>query len=201
MSFREFEPRREIKQETKERPPIADEIKSWLEKTPLSEEARGELLKKSLEFYEKIKDLRYSKEEKAKAALFLSCDDYLCAIPRKIPPPKLKVLTEARKETGVKPVEAIQRIDSMCKLIKRSEKVAEKAKEILSKYKEEYPADYAKGPPLTTALAALYISGILSGEHITQMELWEFFGITGPTLRNKWKDIAEKLDIDISLYL
>lgn len=123
--------------------PIRNKIKKWIENTPLSEEAKLKLLEKSLKIYEQIKGLPHSEEEKGKASLILACDDSLCAIPRKIPRTrKLKILSEGRKTAKIERVESLQRVDTMCKLIKRSEKVAEKAKEILRAYKEKYPKDY-----------------------------------------------------------
>lgn len=178
---------------------VKETIKNWLEKTTLSDEAKAKLLEKSLEIYEKIKRPKgYTREERAKTALNLSCDAYFCAIPRKIPKAKAKNLVEARKITKIESVEAIQRVEAMCKLIKRSPEVAKKAKEILEAYKENYPADYGKGSPSTTAASAIFIATQLGGEPISPKELNEFLGITPPTLRKKIEDIG-KLGTEIFL--
>lgn len=90
---------------------LVDEMKNWLEETPISTEAKNKLFKKSLELNEQLKPIIRPREERAKVSLTLACDENLCAIPQKIPQPKMKFLSEARKATGIKNVEAIQRID------------------------------------------------------------------------------------------
>src|SRR5688572_32301152 len=53
--------------------------------------------------------------------------------------------------------------------------------------------------PTGIAAAALYIAGILSGERRTQREVAEVAGVTEVTIRNRYKELAERLDIDIVL--
>jgi len=48
------------------------------------------------------------------------------------------------------------------------------------------------------AAGALY-SSILCGEHRTQREVADVAGVTEVTIRNRSKELAEKLDIDIIL--
>jgi len=179
---------------------MAEEIKNWIEETLLSENAKEKLLEEALKIYEKIKDFPYLEEDKAKAALFLACDKYLCAVPRKVPKPKIKILNRAREKTGIGNIEAIERVDSMCKLINRYESgIPETAKKIISKYKENCPIDYYGKTPSGTAIAAIYIASILCDEHIPQGELAKQLGAAIPTIRNRYKDMLEKLDIDILL--
>ena len=45
----------------------------------------------------------------------------------------------------------------------------------------------------------LYVSSILCGERCTQREVADVAGVTEVTIRNRYKEIAEKLDIDIIL--
>jgi transcription initiation factor TFIIB len=45
--------------------------------------------------------------------------------------------------------------------------------------------------------AALYISSILSSERRTQREVADVAGVTEVTIRNRYKELAENLDIDI----
>ena len=49
------------------------------------------------------------------------------------------------------------------------------------------------------AAAAIYIASILSGERRTQREVAEVAGVTEVTIRNRYKELAERLDIDIVL--
>ena len=53
--------------------------------------------------------------------------------------------------------------------------------------------------PTGVAAAAIYISSILSGERRTQREVAEVAGVTEVTIRNRYKELAEKLDIEIIL--
>ncbi len=47
--------------------------------------------------------------------------------------------------------------------------------------------------------AALYIAGVLLGERRTQREVAEVAGVTEVTIRNRYKEMAEELDIEITL--
>ena len=47
--------------------------------------------------------------------------------------------------------------------------------------------------------AAPYISPLLCGERRTQREVAGVAGVTEVTIRNRYKELAEKLDIDIIL--
>ncbi len=49
------------------------------------------------------------------------------------------------------------------------------------------------------AAAAIYISSILGGERRTQREVAEVAGVTEVTIRDRYKELAEKLDIEIIL--
>ena len=51
--------------------------------------------------------------------------------------------------------------------------------------------------PTGLAAAALYIASVLCGERRTQREVAEIAGVTEVTIRNRYKELAEKLDIDI----
>ncbi len=53
--------------------------------------------------------------------------------------------------------------------------------------------------PTGVAAAAIYIASILSGERRTQREVAEVAGVTEVTIRNRYKELAERLDIDIVL--
>jgi transcription initiation factor TFIIB len=51
--------------------------------------------------------------------------------------------------------------------------------------------------PTGMAAAAMYIASVLCGERITQREVAEVAGVTEVTIRNRYKELAYKLDIDI----
>ncbi len=53
--------------------------------------------------------------------------------------------------------------------------------------------------PTGLAAAALYISSVISGERRTQREVAEVAGVTEVTIRNRYKEIAEKLNIDVTM--
>ncbi len=55
-----------------------------------------------------------------------------------------------------------------------------------------------KGPTGVSA-AAIYISSILLGERVTQKEVADVAGVTEVTIRNRYKELAEKLQIEIAL--
>lgn len=53
--------------------------------------------------------------------------------------------------------------------------------------------------PIGIAAASLYIASVLCGNKKTQREVAEEIGVTEVTIRNKYKQLSEKLDIDIAL--
>ena len=53
--------------------------------------------------------------------------------------------------------------------------------------------------PTGVAAAAIYIASILGGERRTQREVAEVAGVTEVTIRNRYKELAEKLEIEIIL--
>ena len=86
-------------------------------------------------------------------------------------------------------------ISRFCSQLKLSNDVQVKTIEILK---------HAAGKELTSgrgptglAAAALYISSVICGERRTQREVAEIAGVTEVTIRNRYKELAKKLDIDI----
>jgi transcription initiation factor TFIIB len=53
--------------------------------------------------------------------------------------------------------------------------------------------------PVSLAAAAIYIASVLCGKRVTQREIAEVAGVTEVTIRNRYKELAEKLDIDITI--
>ena len=86
-------------------------------------------------------------------------------------------------------------ISRFCSQLKLSNDVQAKTIEILKKASSEELTS-GRGPT-GLAAAALYISTILCGERRTQREVAEVAGVTEVTIRNRYKELARELDIDI----
>jgi len=85
----------------------------------------------------------------------------------------------------------IPRFSSMLKL---SDKVQMRAIKILKKAKQK---DVISGKgPCGCAAAAIYIASVLEGERKTQRDVADIVGVTEVTIRNRYKEIAEALDIE-----
>jgi transcription initiation factor TFIIB len=79
--------------------------------------------------------------------------------------------------------------------LKLSGRVESKAQEIL---KQAVDNELTSGRgPTGVAAAALYIASIQSGERRTQREASEVAGITEVTIRNRYKELIEKLGINL----
>ena len=88
-------------------------------------------------------------------------------------------------------------ISRFCSELKLSGDVQAKAIEIL---KEAADKELTSGRgPTGVAAASIYISSILCGERRTQREVADVAGVTEVTIRNRYKELAERLDIDIIL--
>jgi transcription initiation factor TFIIB len=88
-------------------------------------------------------------------------------------------------------------IARFCNKLNLSQKVMEKTKEILN---ESIEKELISGRgPVGVAAAAIYIAAILCGEKKTQREVADIAGVTEVTIRNRYKELVEKLDIEIEL--
>ena len=90
------------------------------------------------------------------------------------------------------PQDYISRFSSQLSL---SNDVQAKTNEILKKAANEELTS-GRGPT-GLAAAALYMATILCGERRTQREVADVAGVTEVTIRNRYKELAEKLDINI----
>jgi transcription initiation factor TFIIB len=78
--------------------------------------------------------------------------------------------------------------------VKLSEKTKRKAAEIMSNVmKEEISAGK---DPMGLAASVLYLSSIKTGEAITQMSIAKAAGVTEVTVRNRFKDLKSKLQLN-----
>lgn len=88
-------------------------------------------------------------------------------------------------------------ISRFCSVLKLSADVKAKTLEILH---EAANRELTSGRgPTGIAAASLYIASVLCGERRTQREVAEVAGVTEVTIRNRYKELAEKMDIDIIL--
>ena len=86
-------------------------------------------------------------------------------------------------------------ISRFCSELKLSNNVQIKTLEILS-HAANQELTSGRGPT-GLAAASLYISSVLCGERRTQREVAEIAGVTEVTIRNRYKELAQKLDIRI----
>ena len=103
------------------------------------------------------------------------------------------------RELGLKllPTSPEDYISRFCSQLNLSNDVQVKTMEILKKAVSEELTS-GRGPT-GMAAAALYIASVLCGERRTQREVADIAGVTEVTIRNRYKEIAEKLDIGIIL--
>jgi len=96
------------------------------------------------------------------------------------------------KVPPLRPVEFIPRI---CRALGLSDKVQAKAVEIVRKAEEM--GITAGKDPTGVAAAAVYIASVLCGERRTQRELAEVAHVTEVTVRNRYRELQEKLGIKV----
>lgn len=88
-------------------------------------------------------------------------------------------------------------ITRFCSKLKLSQKVNKKATEILNKsIKKELIS--GRGP-VGVAAAAIYIAAVLCNEKRTQRDVADVAGVTEVTIRNRYKELVERLDIALEL--
>ncbi len=90
-----------------------------------------------------------------------------------------------------KPQDYVYRFGSALQL---KPKTTTKATEILKKAQEKEIVS-GKGP-MGIAAAALYVSALLCDERKTQREVADVAGVTEVTIRNRYKELLEKLDLE-----
>lgn len=88
-------------------------------------------------------------------------------------------------------------VNRYCSELGLSGKVRKEAIEILAKA-EEIGITCSRNP-VGMAAAAIYIAAAKNGERRTQGEIAEVTGVTTVTVRNRYKELVNKLDIDIML--
>ncbi|MCJ2520717.1 MAG: transcription initiation factor IIB [Candidatus Thermoplasmatota archaeon] len=88
-------------------------------------------------------------------------------------------------------------VSRFCSELKLSGEAQSRAMEML---KEATDKELTSGRgPTGVAAAAIYVASILSNERRTQREVADVAGVTEVTIRNRYKELIEKLDIDVEL--
>ncbi len=88
-------------------------------------------------------------------------------------------------------------VSRFCSELKLTGEVQSRAVEIL---KDAQDKELTSGRgPTGVAAAAIYISSILSNERRTQREVADVAGVTEVTIRNRYKELTEKLGIKVEL--
>ena len=144
-------------------------------------------------------------EELVSAMLYITCRQY--EVPR-----TLKEIAEVSRSPLKKirrsyifllrklviklaPANPARYIPRFCSKLGLSEEIREKATDIL---KDDQGTGVAKGwGPIGTAAAAIYIAAILSGEKITEKEIAKVVGTTEITIRDRYKELVKRLNIDL----
>lgn len=100
------------------------------------------------------------------------------------------------RELGIRilPADPVTYVPRFCSMLGLSDKVQAKSIEILKKAKK-YDITSGKGPT-GVAAAAIYVACVLSGEKRTQREVADIVGVTEVTIRNRYKELIEKLGIE-----
>ncbi|NQE46502.1 Transcription initiation factor IIB [ANME-1 cluster archaeon GoMg2] len=98
------------------------------------------------------------------------------------------------KVTVASPIDFVPRF---CSMLSLGGDIRSKAIEIIKKATERELTN-GRGP-IGIAAAAIYIAAILNGEHRTQKEVSVITGVTEVTIRNRYKELSEQLDIDVLL--
>jgi len=88
-------------------------------------------------------------------------------------------------------------VSRFCSQLKLSSAVRTKTDEILVKA-DELELTSGRGPT-GVAAAAIYISALQGGERRTQREVADIAGVTEVTIRNRYKELAEKLGMKVEI--
>jgi len=108
-----------------------------------------------------------------------------------------KAFKHVARRLGIKfgPTSAIDYIPRFGAVLKLTSETQSKAVEVLKKA-EKLNLDNGKGP-LGLAAAAIYIASQITGQHITQKMVADTTAVTEVTIRNRYKEIADRLKIKV----
>lgn len=116
--------------------------------------------------------------------------------------------TISRKEVGktfrwlahelqlkLRPASPLDYLDRFCRKLQTSDCVQSTAHDILQRA-EEQELTSGRGPT-GMAAGAIYIASMQCGDKITQRDVASVAGVTEVTLRNRYKELADRLHIDV----
>jgi transcription initiation factor TFIIB len=143
----------------------------------------------------------------AAAALYTSCRQ--CGVPRTLTEIG-EVSRVSRKEIGrtyrfisrklklnLMPTSPIHYVPRFCSELDLDGRIQAKAIEVLREASER---ELIGGRcPTGIAAAAIYIASVIYGEHKTQRDVADVAGITEVTIRNRYKELVEELEMDVIL--
>ena len=92
------------------------------------------------------------------------------------------------------PADPVTFVPRFCSMLGLGDKVQARSIDILKKAKK-HDITSGKGPT-GVAAAAIYVACVLAGEKRTQREVADVVGVTEVTIRNRYKELVEKLDIE-----
>jgi len=100
------------------------------------------------------------------------------------------------RELGVRilPADPVNYVPRFCSMLGLSDKVQARAINILDKAKK-HEITSGKGPT-GVAAASIYVACVLLSEKRTQREVADIVGVTEVTIRNRYKELVEKLGIE-----
>ncbi|HID19883.1 MAG TPA: transcription initiation factor IIB [Methanophagales archaeon] len=143
-------------------------------------------------------------EELVSAMIYITCRQY--GVPRtlkeiaEVSRSPLKKIRRAyifllrRLEIKLAPADPARYIPRFCSKLGLSAEIRERAMLIL---KDDEGKGMAKGwGPIGTAAAAIYIATVLSGEYRTEKEIAKVAGTTEITIRDRYKELVKRLNID-----
>ena len=100
-------------------------------------------------------------------------------------------------EINLNPTSPVDYVARFASDLNLSGEVQSKAIEII-KNAIDIELTSGRGPTGISA-SALYMASVLLGEHRTQHEVADVAGVTEVTIRNRYKELAERLDIEITI--
>lgn len=143
----------------------------------------------------------------AAASLYAACRD--CGVPRTLDE-IAEVSRISRKEVGrtyrflarelklkLMPTSPMDYISRFCNELKLSSDTQALIVDIIKKA-DDAELTSGRGPTGVVA-AAIYIASLMNNERRTQREVAEVAGVTEVTIRNRYKELAERLEIDVPL--
>ncbi len=100
------------------------------------------------------------------------------------------------RELGIRilPANPVTYVPRFCSMLGLSDRVQARAIQILNKAKK-YDITSGKGPT-GVAAASIYVACVLIGEKRTQREVADVVGVTEVTIRNRYKELIDKLGIE-----